>query len=64
VHKPGIDFLGCSHCSRFFWENFPQLKYKNPHVDFSRSGKKSLAEELLVKFGKLQCKCPWLLLAN
>jgi len=35
---------------RFFWENFPQLKYKNPRVDFSRSGKKSLAEELLVKF--------------
>lgn len=35
---------------RFFWEHFPQLKYSNPHVRFSRSEKKAEAEELLVKF--------------
>ncbi|XP_068758483.1 small ribosomal subunit protein mS25-like [Montipora capricornis] len=35
---------------RFFWENFPQLKYRNPHVTFSRSEKKTQAEDLLVKF--------------
>ncbi|KAM7442549.1 28S ribosomal protein S25 [Porites harrisoni] len=37
---------------RFFWENFPQLKFKNPHVKFSRVGKKSqISDELMLQFG-------------
>ena len=43
-----------SRYSRFFWENFPQLKYKNPQVKFCRSEKKTKAEDILVEFGKLQ----------
>ncbi|KAK2553921.1 28S ribosomal protein S25 [Acropora cervicornis] len=35
---------------RFFWENFPQLKYKNPQVKFCRSEKKTKAEDILVEF--------------
>ena len=42
-----------SRYSRFFWENFPQLKYKNPQVKFCRSEKKTKAEDILVEFGKL-----------
>ena len=41
-----------SRYSRFFWENFPQLKYKNPQVKFCRSERKAKAEDLLVEFGK------------
>lgn len=43
-----------SRYSRFFWESFPQLKYKNPQVKFCRSEKKTKAEDILVEFGKLK----------
>lgn len=39
---------------RFFYENFPQLKFKNPHIEFSGSQKKSKPAELLIKFGMLK----------
>ena len=38
---------------RFFYENFPQLKFKNPHIEFSGSQNKSQSAELLIKFGML-----------
>ncbi|XP_078385018.1 small ribosomal subunit protein mS25-like [Oculina patagonica] len=34
----------------FFYENFPQLKFKNPHVEFLGSQEKSQPAELLIKF--------------
>ena len=44
---------------RFFYENFPQLKFKNPHVEFSGSQEKSQPAELLIKFGMLKWYFNW-----
>lgn len=35
---------------RFFYENVPQLKFKNPHVEFSGSQNQSEHAELLITF--------------
>lgn len=37
---------------RFFYENVPQLKFKNPHVEFSGSQNQSEQAELLIKFSE------------
>lgn len=47
IVEPNYDHRGAV---RFFYENFPQLKFKNPHIEFSGSQKKSKPAELLIKF--------------